>query len=333
MRTPLPFHLGRLAAALLATSLTSLSAGAADYALVDLGILKIPSAINGHDDLAANGRHGPLAWRDGHWHRLLDFRASARSINEHGDVVGDNGAHPMLWRQGREGMQLPLPGDAAFGLGVGINDARTVVGGFEGDDETLRCFEWTPKGGPIDLGFMAEGHYCEAADVNNAGQVTGAASVHPDPDRLTHAFVYDGTFHDLGVLPVGDQSQGIAINDHGDVAGFATVPPLDGLHFHAAKWPAGGGIVDLDPQGLFVDSIAMGINGAGEVVGTVTIDAKGHQEAVRFDGQRAVRLEGEVRHLGGWKLEQANGVNDLGEIVGAGRAPDGRLHGFLLRPE
>ena len=69
------------------------------------------------------------------------------------------------------------------------------------------------------------------------------------------------------------------------------------------------------------------------MVGTVTIDAKGHRKAVRFDGQRAVELEGEVRHLGGWTLEQANGVNDHGEIVGWGKAPDGRPHGFLLRPD
>jgi probable HAF family extracellular repeat protein len=326
-------HTACLAVALLATSMTSLSAAAASYTLVDLGRIKFPIAVNDHDDMAANGRHGPLVRRDGHWHLLMDFTGTARAINEHGDVVGDNGSHPMLWRQGREGMQLALPGDASFGLGVGTNDARTVVGGFEGNDETLRCFEWRPKGGPIDLGFMAQGHFCAANDVNNAGQVTGASAVRPDPDRLTHAFVYDGAFHDLGILPDGDQSEGIALNDQGDVAGRASVPPLDGLHFHAAKWPAGGGIVDLDPQGRYADSIAMGINGAGEVVGSVTIDAKGHQKAVRFDGQRAVQLEGEVRHLDGWTLERATAVNDHGHIVGLGRAPDGRPHGFLLQPE
>jgi probable HAF family extracellular repeat protein len=333
MRCSFPLHAVRLAAALLVTSAASLSADAATYTLVDLGIHKIPSAVNDRDDVAANGRHGPLVRRDGHWHLLMEFRGTARAINAHGDVAGDNNALPMLWQEGQEGLQLPLPGDASFGLGVGINDARAVVGGFEGADETLRCFEWTPKGGPIDVGFMAEGHFCSASDVNNAGQITGAAAIHPDPDRLTHAYVHDGAFHDLGILPDGDQSQGIAINDHGEVAGMATVPPLDGMHFHAVKWLAGGGIVDLDPHGRFVDSVATGINGAGEVIGTVTIDAKGHQKAARFDGQRAVLLEGEVRNLDGWTLEQATGVNDHGEIVGEGRAPDGHPHGFLLRPE
>jgi probable HAF family extracellular repeat protein len=333
MHAPTPFPAGRLAAALLATSLTSLSAGAASFTLVDLGLLKIPNAVNGHDDVAADGRHGPLERRDGHWHLLMAFRGTARAINEHGDVAGDNFALPMLWRPGHPGMQLPLPGNASFGLAAGINDALAVVGGFEGADETLRCFEWTPAGGPVDLGFMAEGHFCAANDVNNAGQVTGASAVRPDPDRLTHAFVYDGTFHDLGILPQGDQSLGNAINDRGDVAGMASVPPLDGLHFHAAMWPAGGGIVDLDPDGQFASSVAMAINGAGVIVGAVTVDAKGHEKAARFDGRHAVPLEDEVRDLGGWSLERATGVNDHGEIVGAGRAPDGRAHGFLLQPE
>jgi probable HAF family extracellular repeat protein len=333
MRHPSPFPAGRLAAALLATSLTTLPAAAARFTLVDLGQFKLPSAVDDHEDVAANGRHGALVRRDGHWHFLIDFRGSARSINAHGDVVGDNGAHPMLWQAGQDGLQLPLPGDASFGRGAGINDARAVVGGYEGSDETLRCFEWTPEGGPVDLGFMADGHFCAANDVNDAGQVTGGASLHPDPDRLMHAYVYDGTFHDLGILPDGDQSQGLAINERGDVAGEASVPPLDGLHFHAAKWPAGGGIVDLDPQGTYVSSIATAIDAAGDVVGTVTLDATGRTRAVRFEGRRAVLLEGEVRHLGGWTLEQATGMNDHGEIVGVGRAPDGRTHGFLLRPE
>lgn len=180
---------------------------------------------------------------------------------------------------------------------------------------------------------MAAGSYCEATDVNDAGQVTGRASIHPDPDRLPHAFVHDGTFRDLGILPDGATSEGLAINDHGDVAGRASVPPNGSQHFHATFWPAGGQIMDLDPHGKYVSSIATAVNNHGQVVGTVTLDAHGHMRAVRFDGQRAIRLETEVRNLQGWTLEQSFGVNDHGEIVGRGEAPDGSVHGFLLRPE
>ena len=91
--------------------------------------------------------------------------------------------------------------------------------------------------------------------------------------------------------------------------------------------------MDLDPHAMFASSIATGINDAGDVVGTVTLEAAGgRQKAVRFDGQRAVQLESEVRNLGSWTLDQAAGVNRQGEIVGVGTAPDGRQHGFLLRP-
>jgi probable HAF family extracellular repeat protein len=226
---------------------------------------------------------------------------------------------------------LPLPGDSHFGLAFGISNARTVVGIFEAQDATIRCFQWTEQGGSIDLGFMGAGDHCEALDVNGAGQITGEATI--GAERLPHAFIYSaGAFHDLGVLAAGDRSLGVAINTHGDVAGRASVPPLDGMHFHAAKWPAGGQVVDLDPHGKYFNSVANGINDAGEVVGTVTIDATGNLRAVRFDGHHAVLLQTEVLNLDGWTLEQAADVNAKGEIVGVGVAPDGRSHGFLLRP-
>jgi probable HAF family extracellular repeat protein len=335
MRTPSPRHAGRRAAALLAASITSLAAHAASYTLVDLGLFRVPVAINDHGDVAAQASKGRvLGRRDGRWHRVADGFARPAAINGHGDVTGDNGDLPMLWRAGKDGRVLALPGHAGFGSGSGVNDARKVVGTFfEGSDATIRCFQWTVEDGPIDIGFMGTGNFCAASDVNNAGQITGGASAINEGESLPHAFLFEqGVFRDLGVLPGASQSQGNSINDKGDVAGAATVPPLD-EHFNAVVWPAGGGIVDLDPQGMFASSIATGINDAGEVVGTVTLVASGgRQKAVRFDGQRAVPLESEVPDLGAWTLDQAAGVNKQGEIVGVGIAPDGRQHGFLLRP-
>ena len=332
MRFPSPSGARRLAALVLATG-ACLPAFAASYTLVDLGTDKFPTAINDHEEISGTNRNThAIVWRDGRWHTLLHRISRGQAINQHGDVAGDSGANPMLWRPGREGRMLPLPGGSHFGLGTGINDRRVVVGLFEADDATIRCFQWTPGAGSIDLGFMEAGDFCQPYDVNNAGQVTGLAGI--DAQRTEHAFVYDqGIFHDLGTLPEGDESQGIAINDHGDVAGRAWVPPLDGMHYHAVKWPAGGEIVDLDPQGRYAWSVANGINDAGEVVGTVMIEALGDVRAVRFAGQHAVKLQSEVTNLDGWILEQASGVNDAGEIVGWGTAPDGRSHAFLLRPE
>jgi probable HAF family extracellular repeat protein len=319
--------------ALLLSTGACAAASAASYTLVDLGP-RFPVAINDHESIAATRRDRAILFSQGQWHRLSDRQSFANAINSHDDVAGDTGATPMLWRHGKPEKPLPLPGGSTFGLGVGINDALTVVGMFEANDATIHCFQWQPHQGSTDLGFMADGDFCQPFGVNDAGQVTGEATLTVDAERTPHAFLYDqGVFHDLGILPQGDRSQGVAINNHGDVAGRASVPPFDDMHHHAAKWPAGGQIVDLDPQGDYLSSIATAINDDGEVVGTVTLDAALHQKAVRFDGRHAVLLETEVRHLGGWALEQAAGVNAQGEIVGVGRAPDGHAHGFLLRPE
>jgi probable HAF family extracellular repeat protein len=335
MRMPSPSRASRLAALLLLAG-AAVSASAATYRLVDLGLQKFPVALNDHDDIAAQGRRGVLALRDGRWHLLADGIARAEGINAHGDIVGQNGVLPVLWQSGEEGVVLGLPpGNAGFGSASGINNARTVVGSFESSDDSVRCVRWTFGGEPVDLGFMGAGGFCEAFGVNNAGQVTGDATATPGAFAERHAFVLDrGTFRDLGTLPQGGSSTGIAIDDRGDVAGQASVPPLDFLHFHAVFWPAGGEIVDLDPQDRFLTSTATGINNRGEVVGTVTLfHAARQQKAVRFDGQEAVRLESEVSNLGGWTLDQATGVNNEGEILGVGHAPDGRAHGFLLRPQ
>jgi len=336
MRSPSPplLRASRLATALLAASVAAVSANASSYDLVDLGRSRTPVAVDDQGDIVAQGtKLRVLVRRDDHWHRVAQGEFRAFAINGHGDISGDDGTLPMLWQAGKDGVALALPDNAFSGLGLGINDARMVVGAFAAMDGTIRCFRWTRDGGSIDIGFMGTGNFCSASDVNNAGQITGGASASVDNEGPSHAFVFErGRFHDLGVLPGGNESLGNSINDRGDVAGTATLPPFDEIT-HAVAWPAGGDIVDLDPHGMFARSSATGINESGEVVGTVTLQGtEGRQKAVRFDGQHAVQLESEVRGLGNWTLDQAVGVNSQGEIVGVGTGPDGLQHGFLLRP-
>jgi len=147
MHTPPSFRGVRLAATLLAAGFTTLGVHAADYKLVDLGVFKLPAAIDDRTDVAVNTPRGPRLIRNGRWHRLA-FSGMARAINEHGDIAGDNGALPMLWPRGEEGRQLSLPDGAIFGRAFGVNDARTVVGLFEiSDDETSAASNGHPTTG------------------------------------------------------------------------------------------------------------------------------------------------------------------------------------------
>lgn len=324
----------RMASCLLATCAV-LPASAAEYTLLDLGPHRFPSAVGDGGEVAATSRDDRAQrWHKGQWTQLYDRLSRASAINRQGDVAGDIGANPMLWPRGKKGRMLPLPGGSHFGLGTGINDWRAVVGLFEADDASIRCFLWTKQTGSMDLGFMAAGDYCQPFGINNAGVITGEATATPTDggERLPHAFRYfGGAFEDLGILPGGDRSQGISINHDGVVAGRASVPPLDGTHFHATAW-VNGQIMDLDPASRFADSVATGINSLQDVVGTVTL-ASGKQRAAHFilRTQHIVLLQNEVLNLDGWTLEQAAGINEVGEIVGVGTAPDGRAHGYLLR--
>jgi len=310
------------------------TAGAAHanrYALIDLGPAKYPSQINERGEIAGSGRNDhALLWRDGRWRKLAVAISHAEAINAGGDVAGDDGDHPVLWQRHEQARTLPLPRDAFFGLGFGINDARAVVGVFY-DGHNIGCFRWSDDAGSIDLGFMADGDYCEATAINRHGQITGESST--TPGGPTHAFRFqDGQFEDLGTLPQGDASEGLAINRHGDVVGLATVPPLDGMHRHATAW-RGGRIVDLDPDSRIDQSFATGINDRGDIVGTITIDDAFTQRGVRFTESGVVTLDDEVRNLGHWHVIQAQGVNPSGDIVGVVLGPNGHAHGALLRLE
>src|ERR1700744_673807 len=54
----------------------------------------------------------------------------------------------------------------------------------------------------------------KASAINSKGEVAGTATL---PSGLQHAFLYDGTMHDLGSLSSGGESIGLGINDAGVV--------------------------------------------------------------------------------------------------------------------
>ena len=185
----------------------------------------------------------------------------------------------------------------------------------------------------IDLGLPPGYTNSSAKAINARGQVTGEISHGP---RFSHAFLYSGgRITDLGTLPGFTDSVGNAINDGGEVAGVATRPDptsnpdsASALTVHAFTAKAGT-LQDLRPQGraLYLSS---GINAAGLVVGGV-ITLRDQDRAFATRGDRVVVLDEMITQAGaGWKLQEADGVNDAGDIVGSGTRGGGP-HAFLLR--
>jgi probable HAF family extracellular repeat protein len=78
-------------------------------------------------------------------------------------------------------------------------------------------------------------------------------------------------------------------------------------------------------------SVALGINGSGQVVGYGEI---GNGETHAFlwsDGTGMTDLNSQIDPAAGWELMRADGINEAGQIVGLG-SHNGVLRSFLLTP-
>ena len=94
-------------------------------------------------------------------------------------------------------------------------------------------------------------------------------------------------------------------------------------------WDAAG-VHDLGTLGG-LNSRAEGINQNGQVVGCA-LDARGASARLSLRGRGYVRLERDDPADLGWTLQIAMAINDSGQIVGNGMAPDGNTRAFLLTP-
>jgi len=140
------------------------------------------------------------------------------------------------------------------------------VTGFSGSD----AFLWTPTtpngniGTAIFLGGLG-GFLSSGSGINAGGQVTGESRTTED---TYHAFLYDGTLHDIGTLG-GTYSAGYGINAGGQVTGESSTP--GDAAYVAFLYTSGSGMVDLntliDPLSGWKLGIGRAINDAGQITG------------------------------------------------------------------
>jgi probable HAF family extracellular repeat protein len=164
-----------------------------------------------------------------------------------------------------------------------------------------------------------------AYGINSRGEVVGWSG---------HAFLYDGTTHDLGVLGTSDtnysRSGANAINDKGQVTGFSTTSTT-GV---SDAFLYDGSMHDLGNLGGGT-SDGLAINNRGQVVGdSVVMTATGYANHAFLytSGVGMVDLNSLIDPASGWTLESATAINDSGEIAGNGLI-DGQKHAFLLTPD
>ncbi len=204
--------------------------------------------------------------------------AIARAVNNNtSQIVGEStvtggGIHAVIFLGGGGLTDLGVLPTGDYSTAYGINDSGVIVGystvisGSRPNTVTnIYAFITTNGVGSLSqLGPFPGGTYSAAYAINNAGQVAGES----DTGGEVHAFLYDGTMHDLGTLG-GTNSSATAINSAGDVVGYALTTNEDE---HAFLY-RGGVMQDLNnlitPGCPFTNLLsADGINDLGQITGS-----------------------------------------------------------------
>jgi probable HAF family extracellular repeat protein len=281
----------------------------------------------------------------------------AFAINNRGQIVGRGnavtGQRAYLWQpdvpNGSTGSVFnlgDLPGGDDWSDASGINLHGQIVG-YSQTGANWHAFLWQPTtangtvGDLIDLGDLPGGDDSSiGSDINDQGQIVGTSRTTDFDGRpfLWQPLVPNGTtgaLYNLGVVPGGlGDGLAIGINNRGHIVGASLATA--GHRAFVSSWenpfPGDGHLVDLGDLPAANDySFANDVNERGDIVGVGT-----------SNGSRAVlwNESGELFDLNnflddasgdGWTLEVAEGINDVGQIVGHGLL-NGQRRAFLLTP-
>jgi probable HAF family extracellular repeat protein len=244
-------------------------------------------------------------WQDGVMQDLGTLGgsdAAAFLINERGQVVG--------WSY-----LSSVPNIGCWGGSPGINIATG-------------SFLWDKENGMRNLGSLG-GMCTTALAINNRGQIVGISSF--KGEKAWHAFIWDGSIHDLGGSLGGNISQGFAVNDAGVAVGFASLAG-DTPIWHATLWRGIGKITDLGVVGNDLCSSAHAINAKAQVVGEGSDCFNPPDRSFLWDDGSMFDLNALIPTGSPLQVQSADTINDRGEIAASGVDANGNQHAALLIP-
>jgi probable HAF family extracellular repeat protein len=205
--------------------------------------------------------------------------------------------------------------------GNGVNGGGSAAGTFTTPEGHTHAFQASSSGAATDLGTLG-GPNSVGFAISGGGLVTGSSDVIvPGGGVQTHAFrsAASGALVDLGTLG-GAFSEGLGIDGGGRVVGDST---LANGQTHAFVTGGSGALLDLGTLPGYVNSLASGINDAGQVVGTATSSFNtSHAFLLTLGGGPIIDLGS----LPGGVNSHATGINNPGVVVGYADDADGTSH-------
>ncbi|MFZ6723322.1 hypothetical protein [Undibacterium sp. Ji49W] len=253
--------------------------------------------------------------------RLTDLGAfaggtsNARGLTPDGRVVGysaeaDGQPYPFL----SNGGQIVKVG-SGMGAPLVVNAQGQSAGALLGADGSMHVGLFVGQTS-ADLGSI-DGGINQVNGINNSAQVVGYTILANYDER---AFVASTSgMVNLGTLG-GRFGRAVAVNASGVITGYSTTSMTNNLNRCFVSY--GNGLVNIGSLATTGSCMPSAINDAGQIVGTAYNGTASH--AFLYDGNQFHDLG----TLGG-KTSAANGINQLGQVVGQAQTINGDIRAFL----